>query len=60
MTIEEFDKQAQLLKTDEELIEFINAHPDEAEEWAQDEKNIGSIIMASLQRQPPLPCQVNS
>ena len=34
MTIEEFDKQALLLKTDDELIEFINAHPDEAEEWA--------------------------
>lgn len=34
MTIEEFDKQALLLKTDGELIEFINAHPDEAEEWA--------------------------
>ena len=34
MTIEEFDKQALLLETDDELIEFINAHPDEAEAWA--------------------------
>ena len=34
MTIEEFDKRALLLETDEELIEFINAHPEEAEAWA--------------------------
>ena len=37
MTIEEFDKQALLLETDEELIEFINTHPEEAEAWADAE-----------------------
>lgn len=37
MTIEEFDKQALLLETEDELIEFINAHPEEAEAWANAE-----------------------